>query len=324
MKDRNVSRRKSRWEKAREMWRFLKTQEAFRRAPLPTVFRSVIWYWRCLLRIPTAVDLPRWNVRMFFPAQRKGFGKFIFTFREYYEPELAYLEKILSPGKRFIDVGANFGVYALVASKLVGESGRVLAFEPTAQSFETLKQNIQLNECSNVRAFQLALANRRSKAWLHYGWDPVGNWLANAPACGHEGEEVQVEALDELLEENGIERVDAIKIDVEGAEELVLHGAIRCLTSQRPIVIFEFNPGCAERLGLSPWGARQLLEKLDYEFVVLDDGARSDDPESRPTYFNIVAIPKQIAGEFSRPFSAGSRKLPGLENYEAHYAGAGS
>jgi FkbM family methyltransferase len=302
MKNGNITPGNSRLQKAREMWHFLKTQDAFRRAPVRTLFRTALWYWRCLLRMTTALELPKWNVRMFFPSQRKGFGKFIFAFREYYEPELAYLGKILSPGNLFIDVGANFGVYTLVASKLVGETGRVLAFEPTAHSFAILQQNLALNHSSNVRAFQVALAQTRGKAWLYHGWDPVGNSLGKDPLWGSDGEDVQTEALDNLLEENGANRVDVIKIDVEGAEELVLRGAIRCLTSQSPIIIFEFNPGCAARFGLSPYGARDLLESLGYEFVVLGDSAKSNNPDSRPTYFNIVAIPKQSNEDFYRSF----------------------
>ena len=289
-------------EKAREMWHFFKTQEGFRRAPVLTLFRSAIWYGRCLLQLATALELPRWNVRMFFPAKRKGFGKFIYAFREYYEPELAYLEKILSPGSVFVDVGANFGVYTLVASKLVGGTGRVLAFEPTAQSFATLQQNIALNHCSNVRPFQVALAQTGGKAWLYHARDPVGNSLGKDPLWRDEGEEVQTETLDNLLEEKSVDRVDAIKIDVEGAEELVLRGAIRCLTTQSPIIVFEFNPGCAARLGLSPNGARDFLQSLGYEFVVLGDCAKSKDTELRPMYFNIIAIPRQSAGNFSRSF----------------------
>src|SRR5258706_7748422 len=115
-----------------------------------------------------ALELPRWNVRMFFPAQRKGFGKFIFAFREYYEPELAYLEKVLSPGKIFIDVGANFGVYTLVASKLAGAAGRVIAIETTAQSFSVLRQNIALKHFSNVRGFQISLTQTKGKAWVYH------------------------------------------------------------------------------------------------------------------------------------------------------------
>lgn len=302
MKNRNVSHVTRRLEKAREMWHFFKTQEGFRRAPLLTIFRSASWYWKCLLRIAAALELPRWNVRMFFPAQWKGFGKFIYAFREYYEPELAYLERILLPGGVFIDVGANFGVYTLVASKLVGTSGRVIAFEPTAQSFAILRQNIALNRFSNVLAFQLALSQTSGKAWLYHARDPVGNSLGKDPLWREEGEEVQIEALDNLLEENGIDRVDGIKIDVEGAEELVLRGATRCLTTQSPIIIFEFNPGCAARLGLSPDGARNFLQSLGYEFVVLGECAKSKDLALRPTYFNIIAIPKQSPGNLSRSF----------------------
>src|SRR6266446_4332287 len=199
MKQRNVTQRKSRLKKAREMWHFLKTQEAFRREPVLTLFRSASWYWRCLLHMATILDLARWNVRMFFPGQRRGFGKFIYAFREYYEPELAYLEKVLSPGKVFIDVGANFGVYTLVASKLAGAAGKVIAIEPTAQSFAVLRQNIALNHFANVRAFRVALTQTRGKAWLYHGWDPVGNSLGMDPLRGDEGEEVQTESLDNLL-----------------------------------------------------------------------------------------------------------------------------
>src|SRR6266576_2927776 len=198
LKNNNVSQRARPWEKMREMWHFFKTQEGFRLAPVLTVSRSIFWYCRCLLRMATTLELPRWDVRMFFPAQRKGFGKFIYAFREYYEPELAYLERILSPGKVFIDVGANFGVYTLVASKLVGDTGSVLAFEPTAQSFGILRKNVELNHCSNVSAFQVALAETRSKAWLNHEWDPACNWLRKDPHSSSDGEEVQTVALDQL------------------------------------------------------------------------------------------------------------------------------
>jgi FkbM family methyltransferase len=170
-----------------------------------------------------------------------------------------------------------------------------------------LLQNIALNHFANVRAFQVALTQTRGKAWLYHGWDPVGNSLGMDPLRGDEGEEVQTESLDNLLEENSIDRVDVIKVDVEGAEELVLRGATRTLITYSPVVIFEFNPGCAARLGLSPGGARDFLQGLGYEFVVLGDCANCKNPAQRPTYFNIIAIPKQLAGEFSRSFHS----LPG-------------
>lgn len=284
--------------KAREMWRFLKSQDAFRRAPVLTLFRSAAWYGKCFLGKPTVLELSRWKIQMMFPSQRKGFGKFVFAFREYYEPELAYLEKVLSPGMVFVDVGANFGVYTLVAGRLVGQTGKVLAFEPTARSFATLQQNLELNRFQNVAAFQVALGESRSKAWLNYGWDPVGNWIGERSRGESQGEDVQSESLDQVLEEKVVQRVDVIKIDVEGGEERVLRGAIRCLMKCNPIVIFEFNAACALRCGLSPWGAADFLASLGYQFMLLGDCARSADPDARPAYFNIVAIPERSAQEF--------------------------
>jgi len=304
MKQGSVTLRKSRLKKAREMWHFLKTQEAFHRAPVLTLFRLATWYWRCQFRVAMILDLPRWNMRMSVPAHRRGFGKVFYAFRDYYEPELAYLEKVLWPGNVFVDVGANFGVYTLAASKLVSAAGKVIAIEPTAQSFAILQQNIALNNSANVRAFQIALTQTKGKAWLYHGWDPVGNSLGRDPLCADGGEEVQTESLDNLLEENGIGRVDVIKVDVEGAEELVLRGATKTLTANSPVVIFEFNPGCAANLNLSPYGARDFLQSLGYEFVVLGDCAKSKELALQPMYFNIIAIPKQSGGEFARSFQS--------------------
>ena len=293
---------KSPLNKFAKTWGFLKTQHGFRRAPLLTFLRSASWYWRCLSGRAAIVDLRRWNVQMFLPSKWHGFGKFIFAFRENYEPELTYLESILSPGRVFVDVGANFGIYTMVASRLVGKAGRVVAFEPSVQSFPVLQKNIALNNLENVLSFHAALSDKESRAWLYHGLDPSGNSLGRDPSLDGAREEVILKSLDNVLEENGIDRVDVIKVDVEGAEELVLHGAARSLITHSPVVIFEFNPGCAARLGLSPDGARGFLETLGYEFVVLGDCAKSKNPALRPTYFNIIAIPKQSVGQFSHLF----------------------
>jgi FkbM family methyltransferase len=286
----------------RRAWGFLRTQDAFRQAPLLTLFRSASWYWRCLWGRAAVVDLRRWHLQMFLPTGWRGFGKFIFAFRESYEPELAYLERILSPGRVFVDVGANFGIYTLVASRLVGDAGRVIAFEPSIQSFPVLQKNIALNNQDNVLALRTALSERGGRAWLYHALDPVCDSLGRDSSSDGAGEEVVLDSFDNVLKESGLDRVDVIKVDVEGAEELVLRGAIRSLTTYSPVVIFEFNPGCAVRLGLSPDGATDFLESLGYEFVLLGDCANCKNPASRPTYFNIVAIPKQFSGEFSRSF----------------------
>ena len=97
---------------------------------------------------------------MFLPPYWKGVAKLIYAFRDYYEPELTFLESLLSPGKVFVDAGANFGIYTAMASKTVGEAGRVISFEPSARAFPVLRHNIALNGFRNVQAFPMALGDQ--------------------------------------------------------------------------------------------------------------------------------------------------------------------
>src|SRR5437016_1440902 len=109
-------------------WDFLRMHPAFRMAPMRTTLRLASWRARCLLRTAATVHLRRSGVRMYLPPNWRGVAKLIYAFRDNYEPELAYLERVLSPGKVFVDAGANFGIYTLLASRLEGGAGRSIPF----------------------------------------------------------------------------------------------------------------------------------------------------------------------------------------------------
>jgi FkbM family methyltransferase len=274
-------------------WKYLKAQESFRRSPLLIASRLISWRARCLLQKPAVIKLSEWDARMFLAAEWRGIEKLLFTFRENYEPEMSCLKTILSPGKVFVDAGANIGIYSVAASKLVAETGRVLAFEPSAQSFPVLKKNIALNRLTNVRAFPVALAQESGTAWLHRGPNPTLNSLGKDPAWKQEGEEIVTETLDRALERAGIERVDVIKMDVQGAEELVIRGASRTITLDRPIVIFEVWPEGALLLGLSPAGAWELLKSAGYEFFEASRDGKVSRIETPPAIGNVIAIHRE-------------------------------
>jgi len=230
---------------------------------------------------------------MLLATRWRGVEKLIFVFRENYESELAFLESALLPGKTFVDVGANSGIYALAASRIVGPSGRVIAFEPSLQSFPTLKTNILLNGVTNVLAIRAAVSNKTGKALLYHGPDPSQNTLGVNPFVERDMEEVVTESLDNALCQASTKCVDVIKMDVEGAEELVIRGANRVVTSQRPIIIFEINPDASASLGLSPHGAWDLLDGLGYEFYVAGPSGLLREATSPPAYRNVVAIPRK-------------------------------
>lgn len=276
-------------EKLAKKWFWLRAQAGFQKEPVLTIFRLISWGTLCLFQRGATVKLERWNVRMFLPARWKGIEKLIFVFREDYESELAYLDRALSPGKTFVDVGANLGIYALVASRIVGPAGRVIAFEPSLQSFSALQRNIALNDFTNLQAFPAAVSDKTGRAFLYHGPDPGQNSLGRDPHLEPKAEEVVTQSLDQVLAQAAVGRVHVIKMDVEGAEELVLRGATRAITSDRPAIIFEINQEASARLGLSPHGATHMLARLGYEFFKVRDGVLFK-PKPPITAGNVVAI----------------------------------
>jgi FkbM family methyltransferase len=271
-------------------WEYLTTQEAMRRAPLLTMSRLFSWRARCLLRRAAIAHLPRWDVQMFLPPNWRGIEKLIFAFREYYEPELDYLQQILLPGMTFVDAGACYGIYSLAASKMVGPQGRVIAFEPASRAFRVLQKNIELNGLTNVHAYPLALTEKEGKAWLYHHPNVGCDSLGKDDSFTDREEETATDSLDNMLQKLSVDQLDVLKMDVQGAEELILRGARRIIESKHPAIIFEIFPEGANALGLSGYGAWKLLENLGYKFFSFDPSGALRKASSPPLSGNAVAI----------------------------------
>lgn len=155
-----------------------------------------------------------------------------------YEAELTrVLETIITRGDVCIDVGANIGALTLVMSKLAGDNGVVYAFEPGRLTFERLLANIELNGLTNVVPVRLALGEREEVL----GWYLDSTNLGNAGLTrGAEYDElVEVTTLDSYIQGQSIERVDFVKVDVEGMEYSVFLGGQGTLEALRPSILFE-------------------------------------------------------------------------------------
>ena len=251
----------------------------------------------------------------------------VYAFREMYERELLFLEKVLSPGDLFIDVGACYGIYSTVASTLVGGTGKVICFEPAREAFSVLRRNVDSNGLTNVALFRLALSDKKSKAFLHHHADPSRNSLARDPSETGSYEEVLIDTLDNLVNSRTSEKTRAIKLDVEGAEELVLRGADHLLRQSRPTVIFEVNPECAVRMGLSPHGSWFYLKGMGYDFFSLDNLGTLRPIVEPPISGNVIAahpeggdrlLRRQALGEDAggcgpRALLGGPARRPGRE-----------
>ena len=157
-------------------------------------------------------------------------------FSSSWEAELRELFE-LDKGMNFLDVGAHIGKYAIRAAVMVGDTGAVIAVEPDKRNFELLVKNIALNDLRNCIPLRIAAYSSNGEITLFRG-----------PSCaehsinedfGRGSYKVRARALDDVLTEVGIARVDLIKIDVEGAELEVLKGLEETLREESPRVIME-------------------------------------------------------------------------------------
>lgn len=242
--------------------RYLAGQPAFHAEPARVVARLGWWYVRSRIPRPALVRLRPWDLTLELPPRWRGVSKLAYAFRERYEPELQVLHRCVRPGSVAVDVGASYGIYTCVLARLVGPEGRVYAFEPEAEAAQVLRRNARRNRLGWVRVIQAACADSSGAAALCHERDPSRNWIALGRAVTWGSEVVEVVRLDDI-----VPAADFLKLDVEGAEELVLRGATDLLRRCRPTVLFEVNPDAAARLGLRAIGAWALLSDLGYRFA---------------------------------------------------------
>jgi len=134
-------------------------------------------------------------------------------------------------GDVVIDVGAHYGFYTLYASRLVGDGGMILSFEPHPENYSRLLKNLRMSNVKNVKTFRTALGEFEGYAKLYVGSHSGGHSIS---FIGKKYIQVELTRLDTIIERLGLKRVDLIKIDAEGAELNVLKGAINVIERFKP------------------------------------------------------------------------------------------
>jgi FkbM family methyltransferase len=170
---------------------------------------------------------------------RKGYGgRGVYLHRDWIEPELAALQHFLKPGFVFLDIGANVGVYTLKAAREVGDSGLVIAAEAFIETACRLQKNIRANRYRNVRVRNVCVGGETKPTllYLNHGRPNSYGLLQSNQA---ESVSVMSVSLDDLCRWEGLQRLDYLKIDAEGAESAILQGGAAVLASFRPIVQVE-------------------------------------------------------------------------------------
>jgi FkbM family methyltransferase len=213
--------------------------------------------------------------------------------------EFAFLDRYLKAGMTFFDAGANDGIYTVFAAERVGREGVVYTFEPSQREMSRLRHNLALNQLS-ARIFPMALADFNGTAELdvagygHEGLNTLGAFAYDVE--GGRQEMVEVARLDDVIDREPVERLDAIKIDVEGAELRLLRGAEATLRRYRPVLIFEASEASLRHQGSSVEELLEYLRAHDYALYLFDPYSGLPAPATSGAYSdNMIATPIGIS-----------------------------
>lgn len=231
----------------------------------------------------------------------------IFNGRKWEPVSTAVIEHFVKPEMTVLDVGANIGYYTLLMSRLVGPTGKVISFEPMSEPRSLVQWHCEHNGATNVRLISAALdeCDREAEIFFNYSW-------RGAEPVQQHGNAVTFRRLDALVPELGLDRLDFIKIDVDGYEARLLRGAIETLRRFRPSMIIEVceytlrgaaGLGYLSRADDPNYGAEvqamlMHLTDLGYRFLweedlspvdIIDEAATRFDLSARS--INLVAVP---------------------------------
>lgn len=225
-------------------------------------------------------------------------GSRIYWEDSHWRGEVRAFKRLLTPETVCVDVGANQGEFTLVAAKRL-VNGAVLAFEPVPRIFARLQQNVEMNGFRNVRLFDVGLGEESGKAEMFLdGSASEGDYRNDRLASLHRGAsggerlgQVRIERFDKIFEETGLQRLDVMKIDVEGAELAVLRGAGETLSRYRPALIMEINEETARAAGYSSKEVIGLLTPLGYRLFRIRRGKGRTEPIAAadlPPFCNVL------------------------------------
>lgn len=267
-------------------WLF--SHDVARKHPLRTVWRLMNWEF---IRIFNRTVEGRYDKTFDITlVPHEGASRLAYYFGVS-EPELfGFYDDFLKPGMTVVDAGANIGLHTLFFAKRVGPEGRVYAFEPGQTAFDRLQSHVKRNQLSNVRCFHCALgASEGVVSIVENCQDNSRNFVEQSSPVMTGAQNVVLCSLDQFLEEQGVARVDFLKIDVEGFEPQVLEGASTYLRQQSIRVLqLELDDSSLARSGYTAAQVGNMLHDAGYrcaEWSYQSRSFRSANKASFNTFF---------------------------------------
>ena len=203
---------------------------------------------------------------------KKGLALSISHYGTYEELESKIMEEKIEMGNIVVDVGANIGLHTLNMARIVGSTGQVFAFEPDPSNFEILKKNVKINNYKNIILEQKAVGDKHGRTTLYQSDHPGKHRIF--PQTEQAKSQVQVELtnLDNYFDSDMIDKINFIKIDVEGLEFSVLKGMKNILKNSKKIkILFEFMPENTMEVGFTPIELLNYLTSNDFKLYCMDN-----------------------------------------------------
>lgn len=215
------------------------------------------------------------NITLETPSIKESISKHIIFDGIYEKETYDLLKKILKKDSVFFDIGANVGLFSILASKNLNPSGKTFSFEASPTIFHFLKNNANANNCSNLSIFNNAVYDKSDYEISFFEAPPDKYGMGSLyDRAGSNKVQIKTISIDDFMESNSIKNVDLIKIDIEGYEKFAFEGAKKLFSRpDAPKIIFEFNDWgeTPEKTGTPQGEAQRILRNFGYKTQKLEN-----------------------------------------------------
>lgn len=187
--------------------------------------------------------------------------------------ELKLFQSFLKPGMVILDIGANMGIYSILATKVLNGSGQIIAFEPDKQHFETISKSINKNKIQNIVLYNKAVGNKEQ--YLSLKIDPLNSGNYQLRRQKSEGPETNLEELVEVVSLDyflkDIPQIDLVKMDIQGFEYFALQGMKELIQKNDQCIIFcEYWPKGLNENMVTPFEFIELIASFKLMIFIFD------------------------------------------------------
>ena len=189
--------------------------------------------------------------------------------RTHEKTETEIVKQVVKEGDIVIDVGAHIGYYTLIFAKIVGNKGKVFAFEANKKNFEVLEKNVLKNNFKNIICENMIVSDKIGKVQMYSLDSSTANRLFDEG--NNENIEVDSITLDEYFKKRS-KKIDFIKLDIQGAEPLAIKGMNKIIEDNSELkIIQEWWPDGIKKFDIEPTEHIINLQKKGYEIIEIDD-----------------------------------------------------